>query len=480
VIDMKKLSWLMAVVLAACSSPLSQGPAAPGTARSFANHSGGSTPIQHVIIVMQENRSFNNLFYGFPGAKTASNGMGHGTTYTLQPLPLEEKRDINHSHTQFLEDFDRGKNDGWDDEIVKFKKTGSVCSDKVNENNEPQCWVFSNDPTVKQMPFTYVQKSDIQPYWTIAQEYALGDEAFESNSGPTFVSHEYMIAGQSGHTVEVPDGSVWGCNEKKPGVTANVLDFGQADPPQFPAATGHEVAGPYPCFTFSTIADSLDAAGITWKFYSQKSGAGSNLDPFESIQSVWNGPDHANIVSPDTTVLKDIANGNLPQVSWVTPSGANSDHPGPQSGSLGPSWVASIVNAVGQSQYWGNTAVIVMWEESGGWFDPVVPKQLADPVTGAYEGLGYRVPLMVVSPYARAGYVSHTHYEVASTLHFIEETFGLPFLGNGSVVLADQRAAAFDDMFDFTQPPITFVKIPSSEDAQYFLTHVDNTPPDTY
>jgi phospholipase C len=479
---MKKISWLMALVLAACSSPLSQGPVASGgsAGRSLSHHSGGSTPIQHVIIIMQENRSFNNLFYGFPGATTAGTGIGHGTTYTLQPLPLEEKRDINHSHTQFLEDFDQGQNDGWDDEIVKFKKTGPVCSNAVNENNEPQCWVFSKVPAIKQLPFTYVQKSDIQPYWTIAQEYALGDEAFESNSGPTFVSHEYMIAGQSGHTAEVPDGSVWGCNQKKQSVTANVLDFGQADPPQFPPATGHEVAGPYPCFTFSTIADSLDAAGVTWKFYSQKSGAGSNLDPFESIQNVWNGPDHADIVSPDTTVLKDIAGGNLPQVSWVTPSGANSDHPGPQSGNLGPSWVASIINAVGESPYWGNTAVIVMWEESGGWFDPVVPQQLADPVTGAYEGLGYRVPLMVVSPYAKAGYVSHTHYEVASTLHFIEETFGLPFLGNGSVVLADQRAAAFDDMFDFTQPPIKFVKIPSSEDAHYFLTHLDNTPPDTY
>jgi phospholipase C len=474
----KKSCWVLAAALVACSSPLSPVPGEPAAAHSFARH-GGSSPIQHVIIVMQENRSFNNLFYGFPGATTASSGIGHGKTYKLLSLPLKERFDLNHSHDQFLEDYDQGKNDGWDDDIIKHRHNGPICSNSVNAMNEPQCWGFSGKPKVKQMPFTYVRQSDIKPYWTMAQEYALGDEAFESNNGPTFNSHEYMVAGQSGHSVEVPNGKPWGCDAKSH-VNVNLLDYGQADPPVFPAATGHEVAGPFPCFTFSTVADTLDAAKVTWKFYAQTNGAGSSLDPFEAIQNVWNGPDQAKLVHPDTTVLTDIANGNLPQVSWVTPSGSNSDHPGPQSGDLGPSWVASIVNAVGQSKYWNNTAVIVMWEESGGWFDPVVPQQLPDPVTGAYEGLGYRVPLIVVSAYAKAGLVSHTHYEVASTLHFIEETFGLPFLGNGSVPLADQRAAAFDDMFDFTQKPIAFKVIPAKENAQYFLSHPDNTPGDTY
>jgi phospholipase C len=474
----KKTYWLLAAALAACSSPV-QTPSEPAAGRLFAGHSGGSTPIQHIVIVMQENRSFNNLFYGFPGATTASTGVGHGKTYTLIPLPLKEHFDLSHAHDQFLEDYDQGKNDGWDDDIIAHVHTGSVCSDRVNGMNEPQCWIFSGSKRVKQLPFTYVRQSDIKPYWTMAREYALGDEAFESNSGPTFNSHEYMVAGQAGHAVEVPNGKPWGCDAKSK-VDVNLLDYGQADPPVFPAATGHEVAGPFPCFTFSTVADTLDAANITWKFYAQSTGVGSSLDPFEAIRSVWNGPDRAKLVHPDTTVLTDIASGNLPQVSWVTPSGSNSDHPGPQSGDLGPSWVASIVNAVGQSKYWDDTAVIVMWEESGGWFDPVVPQQLADPVTGAYEGLGYRVPLIVVSPYAKAGLVSHTHYEVASTLHFIEETFGLPFLGDGSVRLADQRAAALDDMFDFTQKPIPFKKIGAKENAQYFLSHPDNTPGDTY
>jgi phospholipase C len=346
--------------------------------------------------------------------------------------------------------------------------------------NEPQCWVFSPKKSIQQMAFTYVQQSDIVPYWTMAQEYTLGDETFESNSGPTFPSHEYMIAGQSGHSVEVPDGQPWSCLAKNKNMTVNLLAYGQATPPVFPATTGYETAGPFPCFTFSTIADNLDAANISWKFYAQKTGAGESLDPFLSIKGVIEGPDKVNIINPDTTVLTDIKNGTLPQVSWVTPSGSNSDHPGPQSGNLGPSWVGSIVNAIGESPYWSNTAVIVMWEESGGWYDSVVPTQYADPVTGAYEGLGYRVPLIVISPYAKAGYVDHTHYEIASTLRFIEETFGLPFIGNGSVAYADQRAEGFDNAFDFTQQPLPFKPIQTSENANYFLTHPDNTPPDTY
>jgi phospholipase C len=117
------------------------------------------------------------------------------------------------------------------------------------------------------------------------------------------------------------------------------------------------------------------------------------------------------------------------------------------------------VNEIGQSKYWNNTAIIVMWDEWGGWYDHVVPPQYKDPMTGAYEGLGFRIPLLIVSPYAKAGYISHQQHEVASTLHFIEQTFNLPPLGsnlNPPMQLADQRADAFDDAFDFTQQPIPF------------------------
>ena len=133
------------------------------------------------------------------------------------------------------------------------------------------------------------------------------------------------------------------------------------------------------------------------------------------------------------------------------------------------------MNAVGESPYWNSTAIFITWDEWGGWHDHVVPKQYADPVTGAYEGLGFRVPLIVVSPYAKVGYVSHQQHEIASTLHYIETTFGLPSLGR-----ADARADAFDDVFNYSQTPTPFQPIPSDFDARYFITHPSSEPGDTY
>ncbi len=186
------------------------------------------------------------------------------------------------------------------------------------------------------------------------------------------------------------------------------------------------------------------------------------MNPFDAVKAIRYGPDWSNgdISMPDTNVITDIANNDLQQVTWVMPHGGASDHPGSGSNFCGPNWVASIVDAIGQSKYWNNTAVIVMWDEWGGWYDHVLPHQYEDPVTHAYEGLGYRIPLLIVSPYAKAGYISHQQHEIASSLHLIEQTFNLPFLGTGTgLQLADQRADAFDDAFDFTQKPIKFKKI---------------------
>jgi phospholipase C len=462
---------LAAALAAGCGGGSSYGqngatPAGPLRAVRIA---GGSTPIQHVIVIMQENRSFDNLFHGFPGANTVDFGWGHGTKYVLQPQPLIWKWDLRHDHPQFLEDYQQGKGDGFDNQIQKLK-SGPGCSDPINH---PACWQFYTSPSFKSMAYSYVDPSQIKPYWTMAQQYALGDNAFASNSGPSFPSHQYLIAAQSGHASEVPDGQPWGC-DADPSITVEILQYGQAKPPVFSKATGIEVPGPRPCFTYPTIAQELDAAHVTWRYYvAPKHNSGSNLSAFEAISAIFNGPDWANVVPKDTKVLDDIKTGNLQQVSWVMPTGNKSDHAGPDSGSGGPDWVASIVNAVGQSQYWKNTAIIVMWDEWGGWYDHVHPPQYPDPVTHAREGLGYRVPLIVVSPYAKAGYISHKQHEIAGTLHFIENVFGLPPLG-----LADVRADAFQDMFDFTQKPIQFKPIPTKLKASYFINDSDETPGD--
>ena len=257
-----------AMLVAGCAGSFER---APGTHRfgSSVLHAGGSSPIKHIIIIIQENRTFDNMFHGFPGANTVNTGKGHGTTYTLQPINLTWPRDLNHDHSQFLEDYDQGKDDGFDDEIIKYR-TGSGCPDDPTRRNEPTCWIISKQPMWKQMPYSYVKQSEVQQYWTLASEYALGDDAFASNSGPTYVAHQYLIAGQSGHAVEVPSTQPWGCGGPQTGSnaeTVNLLAYGQANPPVFSKATGYEVAGPFPCFTYPTIANLLDNAGVSWSYY---------------------------------------------------------------------------------------------------------------------------------------------------------------------------------------------------------------------
>ena len=184
------------------------------------------------------------------------------------------------------------------------------------------------------------------------------------------------------------------------------------------------------------------------------------------------------MISPETTVLTDIPAGKLPAVSWVIPDLINSDHPG-SGGKTGPSWVASVVNAVGSSQYWNSTAIVILWDDWGGWYDDAVPPQLD------FRGLGLRVPCIIVSPYARMaspqqpGYVSHTQYEFGSILAFVEQTFGLPVLGPPSLGYTDSRATSIADSFDFQQKPRAFKHIAAPMSIQYFLHQAHSgLPPD--
>jgi phospholipase C len=160
--------------------------------------------------------------------------------------------------------------------------------------------------------------------------------------------------------------------------------------------------------------------------------------------------------------LKDAADGNLASVTWVSPSKADSDHPAYHS-DLGPSWVTSVVNAIGQSSYWNSTAIVIVWDDWGGWYDNSKPPQLD------YRGLGFRVPCLIISPYAKNGYVDSTQYEFASILKFIEEVYGTGSIGPRSQGYTDQRATSLDAAFDFNQEPRTFTAIPSKYPASHFL-----------
>jgi len=426
-------------------------------------------PIQHVIVIMQENRSFDNLFHGFPKADSAMFGYGHGVKYALQSRPLKWTFDPNHFRWQFLEDYDGGKNDGWDRLIrghtpsCQFLPYGWV--------NHPSCWEFWQGNVYERMAFSYTIKSDVQPYWTMASEYALGDHNFSSTNGPSFGPHQMLIAGQEGHADEVPSEMPWGCDTHE---WEYYLHYGQAKPPEFPPAFGHDLKGPKPCFTYATIANLLHGANVSWRWYKQAKSSGDSywLDAFDAIKAVRYGQDYSNVVTPDWQVLNDVGNKNLAGVSWVMPHGGASDHAGGGSGDCGPAWVTAIVNAIGISDYWKSTAIIITWDEWGGWFDHVVPPQYPNMETGAYEGLGYRTPLIIVSPYAKNHYISKDQHETASALHFIEKVFGLGSLGQ-----ADARADAYDDMFNFSKKPTPFKQIPQPPNYQYCMSQ-QSAPPE--
>jgi len=386
-----------------------------------------ANPIQHVVVIMQENRSFDNLFNGFPGADTVTTGMLHNTRIPLQPTPLGNGADLDHTHTGWWKQWDHGKMDN-----------------------------FAPDPRTAATAYSYIAPSETVPIWTLARQYTLGDRMFQSNTGPSFVAHQYMIAGQSGKASENPSGNIWGC-DAKPNARVPLLGPHGTDRP-----------GVYPCFDYKTMADLLDAKGITWRYYAPSATEDIffMLSAYQAIRHIRFGADwHQDVTSPETSVLTDIAAGHLAQVTWIVPAFNNSDHPGapPQ----GPDWVASIVNAIGHSQYWNSTTIFIAWDDWGGFYDHVPPPQTDD------MGLGFRVPVLVVGPYARRGYISHTTHEASGFLRYMEEVFNLPSLGT-----RDANADDFHDCFDYTQSPTPFTTIPTTRTPDFFLHQKGSGPPD--
>ncbi len=208
----------------------------------------------------------------------------------------------------------------------------------------------------------------------------------------------------------------------------------------------------------------LDAHAVSWKYYTPRNKTntpGALWNAFAAIPAVRYGSEWTtNISTPETNIFADITNQQLATLSWVVPDQEDSDHPHKLKGEYdGPEWVAQVVNAVGTSGYWDSTAIVILWDDWGGFYDHVPPAFLDDA-----GGLGFRVPMIVVSPYVPAGRVVHTQYEFGSILKFVEQTFNL-----GSLGTTDVRATSLGDVFDFTRPPRTFAPIPSSRSRAYFL-----------
>ena len=385
--------------------------------------------IQHVVIVIQENRSFDDLFQGYPGANTSSTGVvSTGQTVSLQPVSLAAAYDIIHQSPDFTNAYNGGKMDGFNLERLLGK------------------------PKLSYPQYGYVPASESKLYFEMANQYVLADNMFQSNIDASFVAHQYLIAAQaggdgtSGAAANIPSGS-WGCDTKKNDTVDTLL--------------ANRTIGPReaPCFDYSTLGDELDGAKLSWRFYAAPVGSdGDNWSAYMAINHIRNGKDWANVITPPSQFLTDVAAGKLSTVTWVTPTYKNSDHALSRS-TTGPQWVASVVNAVGESSFWNSTVVFVVWDDWGGWYDHVPP------ITLDYDGLGFRVPMMVISPYAKQNYVSHVQYEFGSVLRFVEDTYGLAQLSASDKRATDPSA----DTLNLSGSPRAFTPFKTGVSPRTFV-----------
>jgi phospholipase C len=392
----------------------------------------GRTPIKHIIIVLQENRTFDNLFHGYPGADYAKVGYNHkGNAVQLFELPLMTPWDPSHDYENWVVEYNGGKMNGFDLETLDYG---------------------SGAP--KDFAYGYARRQDVKTYWDLAREGVLGDATFADHRSQSYAGHLYPIAGASG-PIDAADPDWYAADNPEYGSSCAVEGFGEA----IDILTGATNKSYRSCFDFETIGDLLTKRGVSWRYYVDSADKEGVVSGYASILHVFNGSQWANVVSPETTILSDVQNGSLPAVSWVIGTYADSDHPGQDvPSSNGPKWVSSVFNAVGKSKYWKDSAIILAYDDWGGWYDHV------EPTTFDYFEPGFRIPLVIVSPYSRRGSISHRIHYIGSILHFIEHTYGLRSLGT-----SDARSDRFADCFDFTQKPLPYipVKVPGSFESLF-------------
>ncbi|HTS63653.1 MAG TPA: alkaline phosphatase family protein [Candidatus Acidoferrales bacterium] len=436
---------------------------------------------QHVVVIFQENRTPDNLFQGlcaapFGSAQSCSATPGP-SQYNIQtqawfdnsssagvtqpaPVALANRYDLSHAHSAFVRQCD------------KDSLTG-VC------RMDGSAGVSCSGTCLPKPQFRFVDNAagTVSPYLRLATQYGWANYMFQTNQGPSFPAHQFIFGGTSAPSAADDAAGVF--------ASGNMSGAGNVAGCAAPSGTTVQLIAPagetrkvYPCFEHSTMPDVLPRP-VTWRYYTP--GAGSIWTAPNAIQHICQstGPGGkcagsdwtANVDLNPVDVLKDISQCNLRSISWVIPSGVNSDHARSNDGG-GPSWVASIVNAIGDSAacdnhtgYWQNTAIVITWDDWGGWYDHEPPTILGDP-QGDYQ-YGFRVPLVFVSAYTPAGYIDNERHDFGSILRFVEHNFGIT---EGTLNFADARAKNdLTRFYDLARQARAFQSIPSPKTAEFFL-----------
>jgi phospholipase C len=367
-------------------------------------------PIKQVVFLIKENRTFDNLFGTFPGADGVRSGMDHGTGRALvRGTDGRTDSDIPHCYTCALAAWNEGKMDGF------------------NQSESADRWAY-----------TQLRPSQLPNYWAWAENFVLSDYFFASAQGPSFPNHLYSIAAQSGGAHDNP--------RRKPGLTHGSNTFG-CDAPKEQLVEVVDSEGRTkmvaPCFDFLTEGDLLNRADIPWSYYAaNEDQKGYIWSAYSAIRRYRQNPKNwQRHMFPVDQVVQDIRADRLPPVTWITPRFELSEHP-EYNFCHGENWSTKVINAIMQSPMWKHTAIFLTWDDYGGFYDHVPPPQVDD------FGFGIRVPMLVISPYAKQGVVDHRLGEFSSVLRFIEDNWGLNQLTHRD---RDARNMSYD--FDFSQEP---------------------------
>jgi len=360
----------------------------------------GPSAIKHIVVIVEENHTFDNYFGTFPGANGIAAATPQPSTAApnaqlVEPFMVDSTtipHDLSHTWSSAHQAYDGGKMDGF----------------VIASNSNLSMGYF--DPLL------------VQSYWDYASQFVLLDNFFTSVMGPSLPNHLYLIAGQSGGLTS--------------NASAGVLDFNSSSVYNN-------------TFYFKTIMDELDANLVSWKYYAGSYSSLNNWNPLPAFASFQGNQTRLRNLAPPQQFLTDVADHNLASVVWIMPgTDQSSEHP-PYDISIGEKNTVSIINALMASEYWNSTAVFLTWDDWGGWYDHVQPPQVDQ------FGYGFRVPCLIISPYARQGYIDHTQGDFTSILKFIESVHSLQPLA-----ARDSSASNLMEAFDFSQSPRQALPLP--------------------
>jgi phospholipase C len=434
----------------------------------------GIHKIQHVVMIMQENRSFDSYFGTYPGADGIPGLAGNPGSVPCLPdpvtrgcvRPFHDSGDRNlggpHSQDNALADINAGNMDGF----VKQQLTARAgCEQLFN----PACGrgASSGRPDV----MGYHDGADIPNYWAYAKHFVLQDHMFQSDASWSLPAHLFMVSEWSARCAVAADPTSCINNDQNPGL-----------PPDFQRNNLHASDPSTPEYAWTDLSYLLHKAGISWGYYVFKgSEPDCENDASLSCSPVSQGPKTPGIWNPlpyFTTVQQDgqlgniqslqnffsqAKSGTLPSVSWVVPNGTVSEHP-PALVTTGESYVTGLINALMRSPDWNSTAIFLSWDDWGGFYDHVQPPHVDE------NGYGLRVPGLLISPYARQGFIDHQTLSFDAYVKFIEDDFlngqrldpatdGRPDPRPDVRENAPQLGDLAND-FDFSQPPAPPLLLP--------------------